>query len=56
MSCTRRYVLTTLGVLVCFAAIDGIFYNEGEGVGRTAALIVGFGLSWATHNDAKDKE
>ena len=56
MSCTTRYAVTTLGVLVCFAVLDGIFYGEAQDSSVISALIVGLGLSWAMHNDSKNKE
>lgn len=52
MSVWAKYVLTTLTALIVFAVLDGIF---DKSISREAALIVGFGLTWAMNEDERRK-
>lgn len=48
MSVLVKYVLTTLTAMLVFAVLDRVFGNISS---PEAALIVGFGVTWAMNKD-----
>lgn len=52
MSVLAKYVLATLTAMLVFAVLDRIFGNSSP---PEAALIIGFGLTWAMNKDERRK-